>query len=425
MQIIENLSVKEKLYIEKLKNGLTVMIIPKKGIRKKYVMWATHYGSIDNKFIVPGEENATNVPDGVAHFLEHKMFEQENGTNSLDTLTALGVNANAYTTNNYTTYLFESTDNFYPALDELMDYVQKPYFTDENVEKEKGIIAQEIKMYDDYPDWAVYMNAIRNMYKNNPIKIDIAGSVESIYKIDKEILYKCYNTFYNPSNMVMCFCGDFEPEKLVEEVKKRLIDKPNQAEIKRIYEEEPEGIIKKRIEQKMEVSMPLFVIGIKDKIPEKNEDIVKKHIAIEILLNIIIGKSSRLYKELYEKELLISEPFLEYEFTDNYAHIAITGMSTDPDKVLEKIEQEIEKLKEEGLNLKDFERIKNMLYGNAVKEYNNVSDIARMFITDYFKGINSFDYLESYKQITLEYTYEILKEVFLKDKTVISIVKGK
>ena len=424
MQIIENLNVKEKLYIEKLENGLTVLIIPKKGIRKKYVMWATHYGSIDNKFVVPGEDNVTEVPDGIAHFLEHKMFEQENGSNSLDVLTALGVNANAYTTNNYTTYLFEATDNFYLALDELMDYVQNPYFTDENVEKEKGIIAQEIKMYDDYPDWAVYMNALKNMYKNNPVRIDIAGTVESIYKIDKDVLYKCYNTFYNPSNMVMCFSGDFEPEELIEEIKKRLIKKPKQGEIKRVYDEEPEEIVEKRIEKTMEVSMPLFVIGIKDKLPNKEQNLVKKHIAIEILLNMIIGKSSDLYKELYNNELLISEPFLEYEFTSNYAHIAITGSSKNPDKVLEKIEQEIERLKTDGLNLEHFERIKNMLYGNAVKEFNNVSDIARMFISDYFKGVNSFDYLESYKQVTPEYALEILKEVFLKEKTVISIIKG-
>jgi len=423
MQIIENTQVKEKLYIEKLENGLTIMIIPKKGIRKKYVMWATHYGSIDNKFVVPGEEEPTEVPDGIAHFLEHKMFEQENGTNSLDVLTALGVNANAYTTNNYTTYLFEATDNFYPALDELMDYVQKPYFTDENVEKEKGIIEQEIKMYDDYPDWVVYMNALKNMYKNNPVKIDIAGDVESIYKIDKEVLYKCYNTFYNPSNMVMCFSGDFEPEELIKEIKKRLIEKPNQGGIKRIYDEEQEEIVEKRKEQTMEVSMPIFVIGIKDKLPNKNQDMVKKHIAIEILLNMIIGKSSKLYKELYETELLISEPFLEYEFTSNYAHIAITGSSKNPDMVLEKIEEEIEKLKTEGLDSEHFERIKNMLYGNAVKEFNNVSDIARMFVSDYFKGVNSFDYLESYKETTPEYTLEVLKEVFLKEKTVISIVK--
>ena len=185
MQIIENTEVKEKLYTEKLENGLTIMIIPKTGVRKKYVMWATHYGSIDNKFIIPGEDTITEVPDGIAHYLEHKMFEQENGRNSLDVLSSLGVNANAYTTTNYTTYLFEATDNFYEALDELMDYVQHPYFTDENVEKERGIISQEINMYDDEPEWVVYMNALKSMYKVNPIRIDIAGTVESIKKIDK------------------------------------------------------------------------------------------------------------------------------------------------------------------------------------------------------------------------------------------------
>ena len=423
MQIIENLQVKEKLYIEKLENGLTVMIIPKTGIRKKYVMWATHYGSIDNKFVIPGEEKATEVPDGIAHFLEHKMFEQENGTNSLDVLTALGVNANAYTTTNYTTYLFEATDNFYKALDELMDYVQHPYFTDENVEKEKGIIAQEINMYNDYPDWEVYMNALKCMYKNNPITIDIAGTVESIQKIDKDVLYKCYNTFYNPSNMLMCFCGDFNPEDLIKEVKNRLVEKKPQGEIKRIYQEEPANIVEKRKEQTMEVSMPLFVIGIKDKLEKEN--IVKKHIAIEILLNMLIGKSSDLYKDLYQEELLISEPFVEYEFGEDYAHVAISGASKDPDKILEKLLEQINKMKKERIKEEDFNRIRNMLYGNAVKEFNSVSDIARMFVTDYFKGINSFDYLETYKQITMEYAKQVLENTFKEKNTVISIIKGK
>ena len=423
MQIIENLQVKEKLYIEKLENGLTVMIIPKTGIRKKYVMWATHYGSIDNKFVIPGEEKVTEVPDGIAHFLEHKMFEQENGTNSLDVLTALGVNANAYTTTNYTTYLFEATDNFYKALDELMDYVQHPYFTDENVEKEKGIIAQEINMYNDYPDWEVYMNALKCMYKNNPIIIDIAGTVESIQKIDKDILYKCYNTFYNPSNMLMCFCGDFNPEDLIKEVKNRLVEKKPQGEIKRIYQEEPANIVEKRKEQTMEVSMPLFVIGIKDKLEKEN--IVKKHIAIEILLNMLIGKSSDLYKDLYQEELLISEPFVEYEFGEDYAHVAISGASKDPDKILEKLLEQINKMKKQGIKEEDFNRIRNMLYGNAVKEFNSVSDIARMFVTDYFKGINSFDYLETYKQITMEYAKQVLEDTFKEENTVISIIKGK
>ena len=423
MQIIENLKVKEKLYVEKLDNGLTVMIIPKLGIRKKYVMFATHYGSIDNKFVIPGDNKITEVPDGIAHYLEHKMFEQQNGKNSLDVLTALGVDANAYTTTNYTTYIFEATNNFYEALDELMDYVQNPYFTDENVEKERGIISQEINMYDDEPEWVVYMNAIRCMYKVNPIRIDIAGTVESIQDIDKEVLYKCYNTFYNPSNMVMCFCGDFEPEKVIEEVKKRLVEKPKQGEIKRIFEEEPEGIAQKRIEKEMEVSIPVFVIGIKDKLEKEN--IVKKHIAIEILLNLLIGKSSKLYKELYENELLISEPYLEYEIGENYAHIGITGTSKNPDEVLKKLLQEIKKLKEQGINEEDLKRIKNMLYGLAVKEFNSVSSISRMFVTDYFKGINSFEYLETYKEVSKEYVEQVLNEVFKEEKTVISIVKGK
>lgn len=390
------------------------------------MIWATNFGSIDNKFIAPNDKEETNIPDGVAHFLEHKMFEQQNGTNSLDTLTALGVNANAYTTTDHTCYLFECTDNFYPAMDELMDYVQNPYFTDQNVEKEKGIIGQEIQMYDDYPSWAVYMNAMKCMYKNNPIIIDIAGSIESISKIDKEVLYKCYNTFYHPSNMVMCFAGDFEPESLIEEVKKRLKPTEKHGEIKRIYPEEPEQIVKKENTQNMEVSMPIFVIGIKDVIDNKNctsSSIVKKHIAIEILLNMLIGKSSKLYKELYEAELITGEPYLDYEFSKQYAHVSITGQSNDPKKVLEKFEAEIKQMKENDIDSAHFQRVKNMIYGNYVKEYDDVAEICRMFVGDYMKGINSFEYIEEYEQVTPEYTKQVLEEVFKEEKTVLSIVE--
>lgn len=354
MQIIENKMVKEKLYIEKLENGLTVMIFPRQNIQKKFVMWATNYGSIDNLFISPNETEQTRVPDGVAHFLEHKMFEQESGVNSLDTLTALGVNPNAYTTTDHTAYLFECTDNFYEALDELMDYVQHPYFTDENVEKEKGIINQEIMMYDDYPEWIVYMNAIKSMYKNSPINIDVTGTIETVSKIDKDILYKCYNTFYNPSNMVMFFAGDFNPEEIVEEVRKRLIQKETQGEIKRIYPEEPKKIVQKEIEEKRDVSIPMFVIGIKEDVREIPEDIVKKHIALEILLNIIISKSSNLYKQLYEEGLLQEEPTLEYEFSKIYSYALITGASNNPKKVFKRVLEEIKRLQEKGIDEESF-----------------------------------------------------------------------
>lgn len=423
MQIIENSKVKEKLYIEKLENGLTVMIVPKRGIQKKYIVWGTNYGSNDSIFVVPGEDNVTEVPKGVAHFLEHKMFEQENGRNSLDVLTALGVNANAYTTNNHTAYLYECTDNFYEALDELMDYVQHPYFTDENVEKEKGIIGQEIMMYDDYPDWKVYMNALEAMYHKNPVKLDIAGTIESISKIDKEILYKCYNTFYNPSNMAIVISGDFEPEELLKEIKKRLVENKANGEIKRIFEDEPEEIVKEETEQRMDVSKPLYAIGIKDKIVDEKE-IVRKHISIEIILNMLIGGSSELYKKLYDCGNISSTPSKEYEFDTTYAHVLLMGKSKNPKELYEKFKEQVKLFKEQGLNEKDFDRIKKKIYGSYVGEFDDTTSIARMFLADYFKGINSFDYLEEITSINIEYVNQVLKDVFKENKMVLSVVKS-
>lgn len=422
MQIIENSKVKEKVYVEKLENGMTFMCIPKKHTSKKYVIWGTHYGSNDNKFIVPGEEKVTEVPNGVAHFLEHKMFEQENKPNSLDVLTALGVDANAYTTNDHTAYLFECTNHFYEALDELMDYFQHPYFTDQNVEKEKGIIDQEIRMYEDYPEWKVYLNAIGDMYQKHPIRIDITGTSETISHINKEILYGCYKTFYHPSNTVMVVCGDFEPEIILGEVKKRLIPREKQAEIKRIGTEEPKEIMQKESTQNMEVSIPLFAIGYKDSKPA--EDIVKKHIAIQILLGILVGKSSKLYQKLYEEDLLKNEPDMDYEFSKEYAHVLITGASKEPKKVEEAIIEEINRLVQNGIEQEEFERNKKKIYGGFIKEYNDVAEIARMFLADYFKGINSFDYLEEYEAVSKEYAEQILKDVFSDKREVLSVVEN-
>ena len=422
MKIIESLRIKEKAYVETLENGLKIIIIPKNNTNKKYIIWGTHFGSIDNHFIMPKTGEEVYIPDGVAHFLEHKMFEQENGKNSLDVLMALGLDANAYTTNDHTAYLFECTDNFYQGLDELMNYLQNPYFTDENVEKEKGIIGQEIKMYEDDPSWQLYMNALDCMYKNNPIKIDIAGTIESISKITPDVLYKCYNTFYNPANMTMVVCGDFEPEKLLEEIKKRLIEKKANGEIKRIYPEEPESIVKEKTEQKMDVSEPLFTIGIKDKVATQKEK-VKKHLAIEILLNMLIGKSSDLYQELYKSGVMFSIPNVDYEFSRDYAHILVTGQSKEPEKVYESFKNAIRELREKGIESEEFKRMKKMLYGSFIKEYDEPGDIARMFLADFFKGINSFEYLEEITTINEQYVEQILNEVFNENKMILSVIK--
>lgn len=421
MQIIENLNVKEKVYKEKLENGLTVMIIPKQNTNKKYAIIGTHFGSIDNEFVVPEEERKVKIPDGVAHFLEHKMFEQENGTNSLDTLSALGVEANAYTTNDHTAYLFEATNNFDEAFKELMNYVQHPYFTDENVEKEKGIIIQEINMYEDDPSSKVYMQALKCMYENNPVRIDIAGSVESVKSINKQILYDCYNTFYNPSNMLLVLCGDFNPEELLEKVKQNLIPKQIQGEIKRIYPEEKEEINTIKAQNKMDISQPIFVIGIKDNIKEKVT--AKKALAVQIILEILLGKSSKLYKQLYENKDLIIQPDLDYDFSQTYAHMIISGQAKEPKKIYEEIKVAINRLKQEGIGIEEFTRIKKMVYGGYIMEYNDVGSIARMFLADYFKGINTFDYIEEYKLLTLEYINQILKETFDENKMVMSVIE--
>ena len=425
MREIENKNIKEKCYVKKLEDGLQVIIIPKKEIQKKYIIWATKFGSIDNTFIDSTTGEKVVIPDGVAHFLEHKMFEQKNGVDSLYVLMALGLDANAYTTNDHTAYLFECTDHFYEGLDELMDYVQNPYFTDQNVEKEKGIIGQEIGMYDDDPGWQLYINAMDCLYEKNPIKVDTAGTVETISGINPEMLYKCYNTFYHPSNMVLTVVGDFEPEEILAEIKKRLKDNEARGEITRIYPEEKLEINKKYAEKEMEVSLPLFMIGFKDNIKDKYNEVVKRHIAIEIILNMLIGKSSNLYNELYKEGYLLSQPDLEYEFGNEYSHVLIGGQSKDPQKVYEKIAEKIQEMKNNDINVQEFERIKKKIYGDYAVEYNNVADIGRMFTSDYIKGINSFEYMDKFKEIDAEYAKQVLKEIFTEDKMIMSVIKGK
>ncbi len=420
MQIIENNKIKEKVYTEKLNNGLMVMVIPKK-VRKKYIIWGTKFGSIDNKFVLSGESTPTVVPDGIAHYLEHKMFEQENGRNSLDVLSSLGVNANAYTTNNHTAYLFECTDCFYEALDEFMNYIQNPYFTDENVEKERGIIGQEIMMYEDYPDWALYMNAIKCMYHKNEVSIDVAGTKETIAEINKEKLYKIYRAFYRPDNMVMIIAGNFEPEEIIEEIKKRMKMTESQQTVKRIYENEPETIVSKKIERQMDISMPCFIVGYKDNDLESNK--VKKSIAIDIIGNIILGRSARLFQKLYEKGKILSEPSWNYEFAETYAHVLIQGQTNYVDDVIAEISFEVERVKKEGIKEEDFQRIKKKIYGEMVKDYNEVATIANGFVANYVRGINSFDYFEEFESIHKTYVEKVLRDVLQEEKKVISVIK--
>ncbi len=421
MQVVENKKIKEKAYIEKLDNGLKIIVVPKKGFNKKYAIVGIKFGSIDNCFINPKNNKKIEIPDGVAHFLEHKMFEQKDGTNSLDTLSALGVNANAYTTDTHTAYLIECTDNFDAAYKELLDYVQNPYFTRENVNKEKGIICQEIRMYDDDPVSKVYQNALMCLYKNHPVRIDTAGTVESVNSINKNILYDCYNTFYNPSNIVISLCGDFNPEEIIERTKSMIIEKEFYKNIERIYPEEPEEINKPIMVEKMEISTPLFVIGIKDK-PKNEKEQIRKGIAIEILSNMLAGNSSKLYKELYENGEILSEISFEYEATQSFSYLLLAAQAQDPEKVLSKFITEINSLKEKRIQEEEFNRIKKKIYGNYISNYDDVAEIAKTFLTDSLENVDSFDLINEFSTVNLQYVEEILREVFVEKNIIISII---
>lgn len=395
---------------------------------KKYAILATNYGSNDLEFVPIGEDKKIRVNEGIAHFLEHKMFEQPDGGDAFDKFSKLGVNANAFTNFTMTAYLFSATENFYESLEHLIDYVQTPYFTDENVEKEKGIIAQEIKMYNDDPDWNVYFNCLKAMYVNYPARIDIAGTVDSIYKITKEELYKCYNTFYNPGNMALFVVGDLDVEKVIDVTKKSnnyKVDKLSKS-IERFYPEEPEGVKEKDVIEKFPISMPMFNIGFKDSnVGLKGKELLRKEIVTDILVGMLFKKGSKLYEDLYMQGLINENFGAGFSSQVDYAFSIIAGDSKEPKKVKEIILDYIEKSKKEGLSKEEFERTKKKKIGSFIKCFDSINFIGNSFISYVFKDINLLDYLDIIKDITFEEVEERLKEHFKEEYCVISIVEPK
>ncbi|CBA64796.1 Putative peptidase, M16 family [Clostridioides difficile T23] len=428
MEKIVNDILKEEVYYEKLQNGLDVYFMPKRGFMKKYAILATNYGSNDLEFVPIGEDKKIRVNEGIAHFLEHKMFEQPDGGDAFDKFSKLGVNANAFTNFTMTAYLFSATENFYESLEHLIDYVQTPYFTDENVEKEKGIIAQEIKMYNDDPDWNVYFNCLKAMYVNYPARIDIAGTVDSIYKITKEELYKCYNTFYNPGNMALFVVGDLDVEKVIDVTKKSnnyKVDKLSKS-IERFYPEEPESVKEKEVIEKFPISMPMFNIGFKDSnVGLKGKELLRKEIVTDILVGMLFKKGSKLYEDLYMQGLINENFGAGFSSQVDYAFSIIAGDSKEPKKVKEIILDYIEKSKKEGLSKEEFERTKKKKIGSFIKCFDSINFIGNSFISYVFKDINLLDYLDVIKDITFEEVEERLKEHFKEEYCVISIVEPK
>ncbi len=420
MQIIENNRTGDFYYQYKHPTGLNIIIYPKTKFRTTYAMFSTKYGSIDIRFKRSGEDKVTQVPAGIAHFLEHKLFESEDG-DAFARYAAIGASANAYTSFESTCYLFSTTQNVYDALGILLDFVQSPYFTEETVNKEMGIIGQEIRMYDDDPGWRVMFNMLEGMYHNHPIKVDIAGTTDSIAQITPDYLYECYNTFYNLNNMSLVIAGNIDHEYALSMCDKMLkVKEP--ITVERVFEEEPAEIVRPYVEEKLSVAMPLFQFGYKEDASAGLVD-EKTLATTEILLEILASESSVLFKKLSDAEL-VNEASFSYEFFEGegYASIMFGGESKDPKRVAGEIKKEVARLKSEGIPEDSFEICKKSLYGTNISGLNSSSNIANAITSLSFKNREIFRYIDSYAEITLKDVEDRLAELMHEDKAVLSVI---
>ncbi|MBO5089693.1 MAG: insulinase family protein [Clostridia bacterium] len=399
-------------------SGLKIYILEKPLYNSAYAIFGTKYGSIDNCFSVNGEK--VEVPEGIAHFLEHKLFESEDG-DAFTRYAETGAYANAFTSFDKTCYLFSCSSRFYDNLEILLDFVQSPYFTAATVEKEQGIIGQEIRMYDDSPGWRVMFNMLLGMYKNHPVRIDIAGTTDSIAEITDELLYKCYNTFYNPQNMFLCIAGNVNTEKILKMVENGI--KPKEKfDLCRIMPTEPDEVSQPEIVQALEVATPMFCFGYKEN--ADSMPTVKERICTAVLLEMIAGDASPLYKSLTEQGLINDEFSFEYFNGPGYSTVIFEGESSNPKKVADEIKAEINRLKEEGLNKKLFTAIRSGLYGNAIRGFNNIENIAMGLVDCAMNDTDLFDDVKYLKAITVDDVYKRLARLD-DDKTVLSVIVPK
>ncbi|MDP4163223.1 MAG: pitrilysin family protein [Bacillota bacterium] len=419
---MENLmfeQLQEELYFEKMSNGLHVYILPKKGFNKTYATFTTKYGSVDNTFVPLGKEEFVKVPDGIAHFLEHKLFEKEDG-DVFQQFSRQGASANAFTSFTRTAYLFSSTSSVEKNLETLIDFVQDPYFTEKTVEKEKGIIGQEITMYDDNPDWRLYFGLIQNLYKNHPVKIDIAGTIESISHITKDWLYECYHTFYHPSNMLLFIVGPVDPKAIMDLVRENQAKKEysDQPEIKRKFEEEPESAAVKKQVLKMNVQTSKTLLGIKAlHVDQSGTELLKNELTMNVFLDLLFGKSSVNYEKLYG-EGLIDETF-SYDYTQEqgFGFAMVGGDTREPDKLAETLQEMLMTAKSgSAFTEEQLERAIKKKIGSFLRAVNSPEYIANQFTRYAFNDMKLFDVVPTLEQITLNDIANLAKEVISEDR---------
>ncbi len=402
-----------------LESGLQIYIVERKDYDSAYALFGTRYGSIDTVFSRDGE-NFVSVPEGIAHFLEHKLFESEDG-DAFTRYAETGAYANAFTSFDRTCYLFSCSDSFEKNLEILLDFVQSPYFTAQTVEKEQGIIGQEIRMYEDSPSWRVLFNMLLSMYEKHPVRIDIAGTVDSIAKIDDKLLYECYNTFYHPSNMFICIAGNVDAEKVLAQIENG-IKKNDKITITRGEHFEGDKVLKNYVEQNLQVAQPLFCYGYK----LKAEGVMPlyERFCFQVALDILAGDNSDLFENLMNKSLINDEFDTEVFCGNGYSSVIFSGESSNPEAVKSAINREISQLLKNGIDMDIFEAVKRGIYGDAVKRFNSVQSIGMQLCEAAVNGDEVFGDLKALSEITLKDVTRCLEQ--LKEETsVLSVVKSK
>ena len=418
-KLIRNELLDEQYYEIDHQSGLKIFVMEKPDYSGAFAMFGTKYGSVDTCFRIKGEKEYTRVPEGIAHFLEHKLFESEE-LDAFERFAKTGASANAFTSFDRTCYLFQCSDKFNENLEILLDFVKAPYFTEETVQKEQGIIGQEIRMYQDDPDWQVLFNLLRGMYHDNPVRIDIAGTIESIAEINAELLYSCYNTFYNLSNMALAVAGNVKKDDVIA-IADRILKKEEPVFFEQIIPEEKDSVLTSYTEEKMGVDMPKFALGFKAKpVYESN---AHDNLVTELALDILFSKVSPLYSQMLEKGLINSTFSKEYFAGRGFASLIISGESTQPEKVRDEILSYIDKVKNEGVSDEDFNVSLKRLYGREVFSYNDTDNLSGNLINCCFGGYGLFDTIDLYKKVTKQDVEKVIDEKFTADNFCLSVIK--
>ena len=406
----------ERCYYETLANGLTVYVLPKAGFAKSFAFFATHYEGEDERFRTG--ERWRQTPGGVAHFLEHKMFDMP-GENALQTLSARGASANAFTGNDMTGYYFSCTDQFYENLHTLLRFVTTPYFTEESVAKEQGIIGQEIRMIEDNPDWQLYTRMMQALYQKSTARTSIAGTVESISHITAETLYDCHKAFYTPSNMILTVVGNVDPIH-VADLARRILPREGGPAIPRDYGQEPAQVAAKETRMAMEVSAPQFLTAYKCTPAADGEDYLRMAVLGDMACDILLGDSSPLYQRLYEEGLINTSFGGAFEMMPGVAYLYAGGDSKDARRAAAEIQKEAERLAAEGIDEDYYQRVRRASFGSNLRGLNSFENIAVTLTEGYFHGYDPFRFPQVFDSITKEDVAAFLRDNLTADRAVLS-----